>query len=79
MSDPHYDEKLPELYEELREGNVPGFESAYDLIKKTPRFFEEAGTAHPVALLPRRRVHQQHWSLPVAHYLLCDVAEDPPA
>jgi hypothetical protein len=41
MSDPHYIDKLPELYEEYREGNVPGFDSADDLIKKTPRFFEE--------------------------------------
>ncbi len=41
MSDPHYVEKLPELYEEYREGKVPGFESADDLVRKTPRFFEE--------------------------------------
>ena len=41
MSDPRYVEKLPELYEEYREGRVPGYESADDLIKKTPRFFEE--------------------------------------
>ncbi len=41
MSDPDYLEKLPRLYEEYKEGSVPGFESADDLIKKSPKFFEE--------------------------------------
>ena len=41
MSDPRYLAKLPGLYEEYREGNVPGFNSADDLIRKSPRFFED--------------------------------------
>ncbi len=41
MSDPLYPEKLPRLYEEYRDGHVPGYDSADDLIKKTPAFFEE--------------------------------------
>ena len=40
MSDPHYIEKLPGLYEEYREGGVPGYDSADSLIEKTPGFFE---------------------------------------
>ncbi len=40
MSDPNYLEKLPILYEEFKEGGVPGYASAQDLIEKTPEFFE---------------------------------------
>jgi hypothetical protein len=41
MSDPDYIEKLPNLYEELKEGKVSGYTSAQDLIEKTPVFFED--------------------------------------
>lgn len=41
MSDPEYLKKLPSLFNEYREGGVPGYSSAEDLIKKTPSFFEE--------------------------------------
>ncbi len=41
MSDPDYLDKLPRLYDEYKEGNVPGFQSADDLIKKSPQFFEQ--------------------------------------
>ena len=41
MSDPNYLEKLPMLYYEFREGGVPGYASARDLIVQTPAFFED--------------------------------------
>ncbi|NVM25713.1 MAG: hypothetical protein HWN70_07335 [Desulfobacterales bacterium] len=40
MADRTYLEKLPLLYHEFREGNVPGFESELDLLKETPGFHE---------------------------------------
>jgi len=40
MADRTYLEKLPFLYREFEEGNVPGFESELDLIKETPGFYE---------------------------------------
>jgi hypothetical protein len=41
MSAPDYLEKLPILYEEFKEGGVPGYISAQDLMEKTPSFFED--------------------------------------
>ena len=41
MSDPEYLRKLPSLFNEYQEGGVPGYNSAEDLVKKTPSFFEE--------------------------------------
>jgi len=41
MSDPDYPEKLPNLYQELKEGGVQGYPSAQYLIKATPTFFED--------------------------------------
>lgn len=40
MADRHYLEKLLHLYPEFVEGKVPGFESEYDLLKKTAGFYE---------------------------------------
>lgn len=40
MSDPHYLEKLPYLFEEFQEGKVPGFASEWELLRKTPDFWE---------------------------------------
>lgn len=40
MADRHYLEKLLHLYSEFVEGKVPGFESEYDLLKKTTGFYE---------------------------------------
>jgi hypothetical protein len=40
MSDKKYLEKLPLLYHEFKEGGVPGFNSEFDLLKKTPHFWE---------------------------------------
>ena len=40
MADPNYLEKLPVLYEEFREGAVPGFDTELDLLKKTPDFWD---------------------------------------
>ena len=39
MSDRYYVEKLPILYEEFREGGIPGFASNFDFIQKTPEFY----------------------------------------
>ena len=41
MSDPDYIQKLPSLFNEYREGGVPGYSSSEDLIAKTPLFFEQ--------------------------------------
>lgn len=40
MADRTYIERLPLLYREFREGLVPGFENEFDLIRKTPGFWE---------------------------------------
>lgn len=40
MADPSYLEKLPFLYEEFKEGGVPGFDDVLDLLSKTPKFWE---------------------------------------
>ena len=39
MASRTYLEKLPYLYSEFKEGKVPGYESEFDLIKKTPDFY----------------------------------------
>ncbi len=40
MSDKDYLGKLPLLYREFREGGVPGFANEFDLLQKTPSFWE---------------------------------------
>lgn len=40
MADRTYLERLPFLYREFREGGVPGFENEFELIRKTPGFWE---------------------------------------
>jgi hypothetical protein len=40
LADRTYLERLPFLYREFLEGQVPGFESELDLLKKTPAFWE---------------------------------------
>jgi hypothetical protein len=40
MADRTYFEKLPFLYHEFKEGDVPDFESDLDLLKKTPEFYD---------------------------------------
>lgn len=40
MADRSYLERLPFLYREFQEGNVPGFVSEFDLLGKTPAFWE---------------------------------------
>lgn len=39
MSDRYYIEKLPILYEEFQEGDIPGFSSDVDLMRGTPDFY----------------------------------------
>lgn len=39
MSDWNYLEKLPFLFEEYQEGNVPGYETEFDLVRETPDFW----------------------------------------
>lgn len=41
MADRLYLEKLLYLYKEFEEGQIPGFESEFDLLKKTGSFYEE--------------------------------------
>ena len=40
IADRTYLEKLPFLYHEFKEGDVPDFESELDLLKKTPEFYD---------------------------------------
>lgn len=40
MSSEDYLRKLPDLYREFKEGQVPGFEDELDLLRKTPDFWE---------------------------------------
>jgi hypothetical protein len=40
MADEHYLEKLPFLYHEFKEGGVPGYKNEFDLLMKTPAFWE---------------------------------------
>jgi hypothetical protein len=41
MSDPDYLLKLPQLYEEFKEGGISGYPDAQYLIANTPKFFED--------------------------------------
>ena len=41
MADRLYLEKLLYLYQEFQEGKIPGFESEFDLLKKTESFYED--------------------------------------
>ena len=40
MANENYLEKLPFLYDEFKEGGVPGYHDAFDLVEKTPAFWE---------------------------------------
>jgi hypothetical protein len=40
MANENYLEKLPFLYDEFKEGGVPGYNDKFDLLKKTPAFWE---------------------------------------
>jgi hypothetical protein len=40
MANDNYLEKLPFLYNEFKEGGVPGYNNEIDLLKKTPAFWE---------------------------------------
>ena len=40
MANENYLEKLPFLYDEFKEGGVPGYSNKLDLMKKTPAFWE---------------------------------------
>lgn len=40
MANKNYVEKLPFLYKEFKEGGVSGFKDEFDLLKKTPAFWE---------------------------------------
>jgi hypothetical protein len=42
MASEDYLRKLPHLYQEFKEGGVPGFEDELDLLRKTPDFWEMA-------------------------------------
>jgi hypothetical protein len=40
MANENYLEKLPFLYDEFKEGGVPGYKNRFDLLEKTPAFWE---------------------------------------
>jgi|WetSurMetagenome_2_1015567.scaffolds.fasta_scaffold244370_2 hypothetical protein len=40
MANENYLEKLPLLYDEFKEGGVPGYNNKFDLLKQTPAFWE---------------------------------------
>jgi hypothetical protein len=40
MANENYLEKLPHLYDEFKEGGVPGYDDKLELLKKTPAFWE---------------------------------------
>jgi len=40
MANENYLEKLPFLYDEFKEGGVPGYNNKFDLLKQTPSFWE---------------------------------------
>ena len=40
MANENYLEKLPLLYDEFKEGGVPGYSDKFELLKKTPAFWE---------------------------------------
>jgi hypothetical protein len=40
MASENYVEKLPFLYDEFKEGGVPGYRDRFDLLQKTPAFWE---------------------------------------
>ena len=40
MANENYLIKLPYLYDEFKEGGVPGYSDKFDLLKKTPAFWE---------------------------------------
>ena len=40
MANENYVEKLPFLYDEFREGGVPGYNNKFDLLKQTPAFWD---------------------------------------
>jgi hypothetical protein len=40
MANENYLEKLPFLYDEFKEGGVPGYNNRFDLLEKTPAFWE---------------------------------------
>jgi hypothetical protein len=40
MANENYVEKLPFLYDEFKEGGVPGYRDRFDLLQKTPAFWE---------------------------------------
>jgi hypothetical protein len=40
MANENYLEKLPFLYDEFKEGGVPGYSNKFDLLEKTPAFWE---------------------------------------
>ncbi len=67
MADRTYLERLPMLYSEFEEGGVPGFSDAWDLMKKTPGFWEftKKRFAADLGGVDRYMIHhfEQRWSV----------------
>ena len=61
MSDRAYMEKLIYLYDEFKEGGVPGFEMEYDIIRKTVDFYGFMKTRFVETLSDVRKYAQPHF------------------
>ncbi len=61
MADKNYLMKLPYLYREYQEGGVPGFTNEFDLLKKTPDFWEFVQTRFAGELEQVDRYLQDHF------------------
>jgi len=74
MADRYYLEKLPILFREFQEGNIPGFSSDWDLIRKTPDFYIMANIRFKKELGAINRFMKNHfqvrWSIPQDLYVM---------
>jgi hypothetical protein len=74
MADRYYLEKLPILYHEFQEGNILGFSSDFDLLKKTPDFYILANIRFKNELGGVDRFMKDHfdarWNIPLDLYVV---------
>jgi hypothetical protein len=63
MSNLNYLEKLPVLFQEFREGGVPGYRTELELLEKTPKFWEFTQRRLATDLGDMRRFMRDHFRL----------------
>ncbi|MDI6854656.1 MAG: hypothetical protein QME75_13750 [Deltaproteobacteria bacterium] len=61
MANLNYLEKLPALYQEFKEGQVPGYRDEFELLQKTPDFWEFTKTRLAKDLGDMRRFLRDHF------------------